>query len=362
MDIVIKDDEACIVNLEGSLWDYDENEILSSCTQQISTKLRRIILNIENMDFMNSSAAGMLVRLHVMAKRQGIAMHAFGLSQHYLDVFGVTRLSEAICIHNSEAEALSTSGTAIAGQPALEGQSKIKPRDEGCWARPVSRLKVLQMPPQARNINVAGRRLSGPVQGFGQLWQKTYRLKLSDSKIRPDESIRLLKENFPAFQPAYNHFYPTAAGIQPGEIVLIDSSTPGGPVSTGVMVLYTDETSFSFITPQGHPESGWVTFTAFKEDDTTVVQIQGIARASDPVYELAFRLAGSKMQVRIWTHLLESLAKHLEVKPNVRVQALRLDATMQWTQMWNVWHNAQIRTLIYTMMTPLRWIWKRMRP
>jgi hypothetical protein len=210
------------------------------------------------------------------------------------------------------------------------------------------------MPPQARNINVNRRRAVGPVRGFGQLWQKTYHLAIDKANVKPADAIRALKENFPSFQPPYNRFYPSAAGIAPGEIVLIDSSTPGGPVSTGVMVLYADDVSFTFITPQGHPESGWVTFSAFEEGGRIIVQIQGLARANDPLYEAAFRLVGSKMQVRIWTYLLESLARHLGVEPRVEVKAEVLDRAVHLSQAGNIWQNAQVRTLLYVALSPLR--------
>ena len=125
-------------------------------------------------------------------------------------------------------------------------------------------------------------------------------------------------------------------------------------MSTGVMVLYADDVSFTFITPQGHPESGWVTFSAFEEGGRTVVQVQGLARAGDPLYEAAFRLAGSKMQVRIWTYLLESLARHLGVDPRVEVKAEVLDGRVHWSQAGNIWYNAQVRTLLYVALSPLR--------
>ena len=33
-------------------------------------------------------------------------------------------------------------------------------------------------------------------------------------------------------------------------------------LSTGVMVLYADEESFTLMTPQGHMFAGWITFSA----------------------------------------------------------------------------------------------------
>src|SRR3954454_6937698 len=75
------------------------------------------------------------------------------------------------------------------------------------------------------------------------------------------------------------------------------------PVYTGVMVLYSDDLSFTVMTAEGLPEAGWNTFSAYEEDGATVVQIQSLARASDPIYEVRFLLFGSTAQEKIWTHV-----------------------------------------------------------
>lgn len=322
----------CMVRVRGALSDYTEMGILEACPAGKGD----IVLDLSSVAFMNSAAASMLVRLAVLAGKAGRRLRARGVSSHYRDVMRLTGLDGVIRI-----------------EPGVEAPAG-EALDEGRWAAAVPRLTVPQMPPQARNINVNRRRAVGPVEGFGQLWQKTYRLKIDNVDIKPADAIRVLKENFPSFQPPYNKFYPSSVGIAPGEIVLIDSSTPGGPVSTGVMVLYANDVSFTFITPQGHPESGWVTFSAFEEGGGTAVQIQGLARANDPLYEAAFRLVGSKMQVRIWNYLLESLARHLGVEPRVEVKAELLDRAVHWSQAGNIWHNAQVRTLLYVALSPLR--------
>ena len=48
-------------------------------------------------------------------------------------------------------------------------------RDAANWAKSVSRFNVSEVPDGAVNINVEGRRLASPIQGFGKMWQKTYR-------------------------------------------------------------------------------------------------------------------------------------------------------------------------------------------
>ena len=44
--------------------------------------------------------------------------------------------------------------------------------DRSGWAEPVDRLETGEVGPHALNLNVAGRQLSGAMQGFGRLWRK----------------------------------------------------------------------------------------------------------------------------------------------------------------------------------------------
>jgi hypothetical protein len=165
------------------------------------------------------------------------------------------------------------------------------------------------------------------------------------------------KAELPRFKPAGNRFYPSPAGIAPGEGVLINAWTPAGPIATGVVVLYADDESFTLMTPEGHPEAGWVTMSAHTEDGVTVAQVQGQGRASDPIYELAFRLMGSRLQDAIWEHVLTGLAAHFGVKGQaVEVDRWLLDPHVQWRRADNVWHNAQIRTLLHRLAAPVRWV------
>jgi anti-sigma B factor antagonist len=55
---------------------------------------------------MNSSGIGLLVTLLIRVQRQKQRMLAYGLSDHYQQIFMLTRLDEAIGIFASEAAAL----------------------------------------------------------------------------------------------------------------------------------------------------------------------------------------------------------------------------------------------------------------
>ena len=59
---------------------------------------------------MNSGGIGLLVTLLVRANRQKQKLLAFGLTEHYKQIFELTRLDEAIEIFGSEDEALTRSG------------------------------------------------------------------------------------------------------------------------------------------------------------------------------------------------------------------------------------------------------------
>ena len=59
---------------------------------------------------MNSGGIGLLVTLLVRAQRQHQRVLAYGLSDHYRQIFELTRLDEAVGIHDSEADALAEAG------------------------------------------------------------------------------------------------------------------------------------------------------------------------------------------------------------------------------------------------------------
>ena len=70
------------------------------------------------------------------------------------------------------------------------------------WAAPIRRLHAPALPPGAINLNVDGRRLIGAQQGFGQLWQRTYRVRLADPALTPAGVVSAWKERFSEFWPA----------------------------------------------------------------------------------------------------------------------------------------------------------------
>ena len=238
----------------------------------------------------------------------------------------------------------------------------VIPRDAAYWAKQTKTFKVSNAPIGALNLNVEGRQALSPLQGFGQMWQKTYRIRLEGANVRPPEVIKTWKENFPRFWPKGNRFNTPLTGIAPGEVAILNLSMPVGMrLSTGVMVLYADDESFTLMTPQGHMFAGWITFSSYEDDGCTIAQSQVLIRANDPMYEIGFRLGGYAKEDRFWQDTLKSLAEYFSVKAPVQTQKVCVDPKLQWSQAKNIWHNSAIRTTLYTMSTPIRWVGQSFR-
>jgi hypothetical protein len=233
-----------------------------------------------------------------------------------------------------------------------------EPRDAAYWAKDVTTLKVGAVPAEAINLNVTGRRVVGPVQGFGKMWQKTMRVSLGDAEVAPAEVIRTWKAEFQRFWPERNWFYAPLEGIAPGEVALLNLGLPGRmKLSTGVLVLYADDESFTLMTPEGHMLAGWITFSAERVDGATVVQIQALERTNDPLYELGYVLGGNRLNSRFWIQTAENLARHFGVQePAVDSQVVCVDRRRQWRKAGNLSKNAAVRTFAWTLGTPMRWL------
>jgi hypothetical protein len=226
------------------------------------------------------------------------------------------------------------------------------------WAAPVKRLHAPTPPPGAVNLNVNGRRLNGVVQGFGQLWQRTYRVRLQGSHLTPAEVVSAWKDHFSEFWPAGNHFYGSMSRRDPGEVALINLSPMPGPVklTTGIMVIYADDVSFTFMSPEGHMYAGWNTFSAYEEDGATYAQVQILVRTSDPAWEIVMRLFAFKAEDAFWHRTLENLARYFGVHDSAVEQCLVLvDPNVQWNRVLNTWRNAAMWSGLYAVAAPFRW-------
>ncbi len=317
-----------------------------------------LVVDFSQVEMMNGLGAIALARLLVETSRRGTTLLAIGVGEHYRGVLRLTGLERGVRL----CEGWDQIWGEVGWRPkdhAFREEPSAAPRDKDFWAKPLERFPGSGLPDGAMDLNLKGRRPCGVMGGFGSLWKKVYELRVRDITSSPEELMKEFKENFPRLQAPFNRFYAGPSGLQPGAVVTIHSQTVAGPVATGVMVMYCDPLCFSLITPQGHPEAGWMTFRAFQYGDVPVIQIVGFGRASDPLFELAYRVMGAKVQEKTWTHVLASFAEHLGVQADIVMVRERVDSALQWDNCLNIWQNAHARTLLPWNLISVRRSWRR---
>jgi anti-sigma B factor antagonist len=99
-----------VIDIEGDITAQSEDVLMDAYGRASGDGVRAIVLNFTALDYMNSGGIGLLVTLLVRAQRQHQQVLAHGLSDHYRQIFELTRLDEAVAIHDSEAEALAAVG------------------------------------------------------------------------------------------------------------------------------------------------------------------------------------------------------------------------------------------------------------
>ncbi len=220
-----------------------------------------------------------------------------------------------------------------------------EPSNVDNWAKPVKTFHVGEVAEGAFKGNVEGRKPTGPLQGFGPLWQKTYEVAVPGPT--PEEVISVWKGNFGEFWYPSNKFYAPAGGIAPGEIAVIGGGKGPAKVTSGVRVIYADERSWSYMTPEGHPWAAIITFSAHEGDNgATVAKVHLLVRANDPLYDVSFKIYTSRLEDKIWKHTLTQLAGHFASSEPVSMHAVLVDRRRQWNQFGNIWKNSAIRTLL----------------
>jgi anti-anti-sigma factor len=99
-----------VIDIQGEINAYAENALMDAYTQATSQGANNILLNFTNLEYMNSSGIGLLVTLLIRVQRQKQSLAAFGLTDHYRQIFELTRLNEAILIYPDEQAAVAAMG------------------------------------------------------------------------------------------------------------------------------------------------------------------------------------------------------------------------------------------------------------
>lgn len=106
VDVRMADSKVGILDIRGEINAFAESALMGAYMDATSKGAKAILLNFNGLEFMNSSGIGLLVTMLIRAQRQKQSLLAYGLGEHYRQIFELTRLNDAIAIYPDEASAL----------------------------------------------------------------------------------------------------------------------------------------------------------------------------------------------------------------------------------------------------------------
>jgi len=344
----LADRETLILDVQGPLNSACGKALARSFAEN-EGRYQNVLWNFRLLDHMESEGAILLLVNAAVLEQKKIGLAACHLSAPLRDVFRLTSLDAAMEIFDTESKALER----------LPFRIGISPRDPAFlaytgppvpgWARSVEHVAFGAVPVEAMTVNVNGRKVTSPVNGFGRLWEKKYCIKTKNEAMAPQTIIALWRREFPNFWPKGNRLFTSGGGpIAPRATALLNL-TPGGPMvmATGIIVIYAYDHSFCFSTVRGHMLHGWINFSSFRADGGTIIQVQPVFRASDPVMEVGFRLGASRREDQFWHRTLDNLASRLGVEAGVEQRNVLIYPHVRWRQAQNVRYCGAIGSSLY---------------
>jgi len=94
-----------IIEVHGVLTNSAEERLMNAYLRALGGQ-PAVVFDFTEMEYINSSGIGLLITILIRAKRQGQKMVAYGLKDHFKQIFQLTRLDEAMPVYETESEAL----------------------------------------------------------------------------------------------------------------------------------------------------------------------------------------------------------------------------------------------------------------
>ena len=95
-----------IIDLYGEINSFAEEGLNSAYSEADQSQPSIISLNFVNVDYINSTGIALIVSLLARARKSRRRMVVYGLSDHYVEIFQITRLSDFMSIFPDEETAL----------------------------------------------------------------------------------------------------------------------------------------------------------------------------------------------------------------------------------------------------------------
>ncbi len=97
---------AAVIDMRGEINGAADETLNAAYTEAESHDSTDIVLNFNDVDYINSTGIALIVGLLAQARKSHRRLVVYGLSDHYAEIFQITRLADFMNIYPDEATAL----------------------------------------------------------------------------------------------------------------------------------------------------------------------------------------------------------------------------------------------------------------
>jgi anti-anti-sigma factor len=107
LEVAVRErDGVAVIDLVGDVDTAAEQALQDGYAQATASGAGSVVLNFAGADYINSTGIALIVGLLAQARTHGVGITACGLSDHYREIFEITRLADFMTITDSEEGAL----------------------------------------------------------------------------------------------------------------------------------------------------------------------------------------------------------------------------------------------------------------
>lgn len=103
---VRKQSELAIIDLSGEINAFADHELHAAYTEAEAYDTETIVLNFTDVIYINSTGIALIVSILGRARKSNRKMAVYGLSDHYTEIFQITRLADFMSIYPDETSLL----------------------------------------------------------------------------------------------------------------------------------------------------------------------------------------------------------------------------------------------------------------
>ena len=98
--------DAAVLELRGEIDGFAEEALSRAYAEAEERDPPLVLLNFMEVDYINSTGIALIVGLLARARAGGRKIAAYGLSDHYVEIFNITRLSDFMSVFPDEESAM----------------------------------------------------------------------------------------------------------------------------------------------------------------------------------------------------------------------------------------------------------------